>query len=444
MVRFPDNLYTDVRIEDVYETTIHYKKTELQEERIRTTEGAFIRIYDGKRWYYSAITDVKNIQKEIDKLASMAIPDKAIGENPIVKNFEVNKDDTLRFEQCSLRDIDLKKKRKRLKSVLKLMDDETIVHHETRYVDKHIKKTFYSSKGSDLHFDKQFCGIRVDMEMSYADNRDRFSASKAGIRFDELKEIDTFLKEEIDKNVEFIKQCEPVEGGDYPVLLSPEAAGVFTHESFGHKSEADFMVGDDTMKEAWAIGKTIAPRHLSIVDHGEIDGNGFTPYDDEGSRARKTYLIKDGILSGRLHSVATATELNDNPTGNARAVNFEFEPIVRMTTTYIEKGDTPLKDIIAGIDEGIYIDKINHGSGMSTFTIAPSRAYKIEKGHITTPVQISVVSGSVFKTLGKVEALSEEFELLSFVGGGCGKMEQYPLPVGFGGPYTLVGSLKVE
>jgi TldD protein len=115
-----------------------------------------------------------------------------------------------------------------------------------------------------------------------------------------------------------------------------------------------------------------------------------------------------------------------------------------MTTTYIEKGNRPLADIVAEIDNGIYVDNIKHGSGMSTFTIAPARAYKIENGKITTPVKISVVTGNVFETLGEVDAVSEEFDLLSFVGGGCGKMEQYPLPVGFGGPYTRVKKLNVQ
>lgn len=115
-----------------------------------------------------------------------------------------------------------------------------------------------------------------------------------------------------------------------------------------------------------------------------------------------------------------------------------------MTTTYIAKGDRPLKDIIAEMDEGIFVDTIKHGSGMSTFTLAPARAYKIENGQITKPVKISVITGNVFTTLEEVDAVSQEFKLESFVGGGCGKMEQYPLPVGFGGPYTRVRKLQVQ
>ncbi len=115
-----------------------------------------------------------------------------------------------------------------------------------------------------------------------------------------------------------------------------------------------------------------------------------------------------------------------------------------MTTTYIAKGSRPLAEIIGEMEKGIYLDTLKHGSGMSTFTLAPARAYKIENGKITEPVKISVVTGNVFTTLDLVDAVSSEFELASFVGGGCGKMEQAPLSVGFGGPYTRVQKLKVQ
>ena len=82
-------------------------------------------------------------------------------------------------------------------------------------------------------------------------------------------------------------------------------------------------------------------------------------YDDEGTRGKKAYIITDGKLTGRLHSTTTSAILEEPLTGNARAVNFEFEPIVRMTTTYIEKGNRPLKDIVAEMENGIYVETIN-------------------------------------------------------------------------------------
>ena len=136
--------------------------------------------------------------------------------------------------------------------------------------------------------------------------------------------------------------------------------------------------------------------------------------------------------------------LNEGLTGNARAVNFEYEPIVRMTTTYIEAGDQTKEELISSIEEGIYIDDVKHGSGMTTFTIAPNRAYMIRNGRIAEPVRISVITGNVMKTLHEIDGFSNEVEFFSFPLGGCGKMEQHPLSVGFGGPYIRVNGVNVQ
>lgn len=115
-----------------------------------------------------------------------------------------------------------------------------------------------------------------------------------------------------------------------------------------------------------------------------------------------------------------------------------------MTTTYILPGSKTKEELFSEIQDGFYIETIKHGSGMSTFTIAPSLAYRIRNGKIAEPVKISVISGNVFGTLSEIDGLSDKLELYSFVMGGCGKMEQYPLPVGFGGPYVRVKSMNVQ
>src|SRR5690606_38569275 len=167
------------------------------------------------------------------------------------------------------------------------------------------------------------------------------------------------------------------------------------------------------------------------------------PIDDEGNRKQKTYLIKDGKLAGRLHSASTALALGETNTGNGRAMNFEFGPIVRMTNTYIEPGTNSLEQIISDVKKGVYIKDFKHGMGMSTFTIAPGKAYMIENGKITKPVKVSVISGSVFETLMNIKAVANDFEVKSSAFGGCGKFEQWPLPVADGGPSILVDGMQV-
>ena len=444
MFEFPKNLYTDVRIEEAHTTKIAYKNKTIQEEKIRRNKGAFVRVFDGERWYYSSTTDVDRLQEKIDELASMANPKEGLEDHPIVKAFETNQDKILQYEETDVSKVPAHKKRELMEEYLSLLDVEGIAHHKSFYVDNRIVKSFYSSKGAAVTFDKQTCGIRMDMDVVFGKKKDQVGVSRGAVHFEELAGLQEYFQTEIDKNLDYVKNAEPVEAGTYPVLLSPTATGVFTHESFGHKSESDFMVGDETMAKEWKLGKRIGQKHLNIVDDGNVRGNGYVPYDDEGTKGKKTRIITDGELTGRLHSTLTAALMEEGQTGNARAVDFEYEPIVRMSTTYIEKGDTPLDEMIANVRNGVFIDTIKHGSGMSTFTLAPARAYKIEDGNITTPINVSVVTGNVFETLALVDNLSEEFDLLSFVGGGCGKMEQFPLPVGFGGPYTLVRELKVE
>lgn len=444
MFKYPKGMYVDVRIEETIDTKITYKKKVLQEQKSRHNKGVFIRLFDGKRWYYASITDLSKIQEQIDILAKMASPDDFIDDHPVVKMYEVHKEINLQYTDKSITDIDISEKDKLLREISDLLSDSVITYDVVFYVDNKITKQIFSSKGTNITFDKQTCGIAAHMQCVYENNKDSFGVSRAEVYFDDLVKAKDYFAEEIKKNVEFIKEAESFEPGEYQVLMSPLTTGVFTHESFGHKSESDFMVGDETMRKEWALGKEVGQSLLTIIDDGTITGNGYVPFDDEGTKGRKTNIITKGLLTDRLHSVATAASLNEKPTGNARALNFEYEPIVRMTTTYIEKGNIPLSEIINTIDKGVFIDTIKHGSGMSTFTIAPSRAYKIEEGKITKPIKLSVVTGNVFETLKLVDAVSEEFDLLSFVGGGCGKMEQYPLPVGFGGPYTLVRKLNVQ
>jgi TldD protein len=77
-------------------------------------------------------------------------------------------------------------------------------------------------------------------------------------------------------------------------------------------------------------------------------------YDYEGTPTRKNYLIKDGILVGRLHSRETAAKMGEAPTGNARSVHFQHPPIVRMTNTYLDVGNAKFEDMLKDVELGVY------------------------------------------------------------------------------------------
>jgi len=444
MFKFPAGLYCDVRVERNRETMISYLKGEIREMRERDTAGAFIRVFDGGRWYFSSITALDRVQGEIDRLAALAAPNKDIAADKMVLALPDRSPAPVTLRGEDLKAVPLAAKNALLASFFPPVTAEpAIAMWSCFYKDTCTHKELYNSKGAAIVSDQQTCGMRYNL--SFSENGRTFAES-ANLAAGDLAGLNGFgeaLEGRIAKSLEFLRDSTPVKPGKYTVVLSPAAAGVFAHESFGHKSEADFMLGDETMMKEWHIGRQLGPDFLHITDSGSLPGNGYTPYDDEGSPARRTTLIKNGRLAGRLHSARTAAAMGEQTTGNARAVNFEYEPIVRMTTTHFEPGNMTKEQLFSGVEDGLYVETIKHGSGLSTFTIAPSLAYYIKNGKVSGPAQISVISGSVFDTFGKIDAISDKVELLSFVGGGCGKMEQYPLPVGFGGPYVRVRELTV-
>jgi len=442
---FPEGLYTDVRIEHVFATNIRYTMRNLQECKEQKHSAAFVRVYDGVMWYYASTSDLDSIQDEINALAALAKRNPNIEDTAVYKNLQANKDVVMSFVGREVSNVALADKLELLQGLMPLYESNELVKlFHVIYIDGYTIKEFYNSKGANLKFDWQRSGLAARYTMSEDDRKMDGSFQKAGIYFGELKGCDDEIKKEMAECEHILQNSVPVEPGKYPVIFAPIVTGVFVHECFGHKSESDFMIGDEATRKEWEIGKTVGGPELTIAETGYVIGNGYTPYDDEGNKATMTYLVKDGVLAGRLHNADSAADLEEAATGNGRAKDFEFEPIVRMTTTYIDKGSKTFDELIAETQNGILVKTLSHGQGMSTFTIAPNFAYYIKNGKIDKPVRASVVSGNVFEALGDIDGITNKVEMFSFVTGGCGKMEQHSLPVGFGGPYIRVQNMQVQ
>ncbi len=234
-----------------------------------------------------------------------------------------------------------------------------------------------------------------------------------------------------------------VKGNTYTVVIDPILTGLFVHEAFGHLSEADMAYENPDLLEVMTIGRQFGPEFLQIFDGASPEGHrGSYYYDDEGAPATTTQLIEDGILVGRLHSRETAGKLGEKPTGNARCLNYHYPPIVRMTNTWIARGNTPVADLFQDIKEGVYA--CNWLGGMTNgemFTFSAGEAWMIRDGKIAEPVKDVTLSGNVFKTLANIEAMGDDFYWDE--SGGCGKGGQNGLPVGCGGPSLRIKNVVV-
>jgi TldD protein len=445
-IHFPEGVYADVRLERTADHRITLRDGSLDDVQAKVETGALLRVLKDGRWYFSSTTDLERINETLAELAaSDALAPSAMPAG--VEELEVIQESTWAFDDERIDEQSMADKLDFLRAHASGLERDSIRTWVARWIDQHRDRRFVSSRGSDVRHDYQECGFILSFSMVAGDQTLNERYSEASHRFSDLREAVAVHRADLQS---FIVKCErfvsgavPVDPGLATVILAPEVAGVFAHESFGHKSEADFMLGDPAMLDEWKIGTKVASDIVSIVDTGGVFGSGYMPYDDEGQRTGEAHLIKNGELTGRLHSSMTAAALGEKPTANARAISFRFEPIVRMTTTTIAAGDSSKAELFSGVEDGFFIETVKHGSGMSTFTIAPGLCWRIRNGEIAEPVRIAVMTGTVFDTLGEIDGLSDEVERPFMVGGGCGKMEQWPLSVSFGGPYVRVRRMNL-
>ncbi len=313
-----------------------------------------------------------------------------------------------------------------------------------RYQDRLQHSLYASSEGMLIE------QASIDLEMRFAATARHEANVQTGREttgsrqgFEALEGLETQVRAAADRAVKALT-LPTVQGGAYTVVIDPILTGLFVHEAFGHLSEADMAYESPELLEVMTLGKTFGPPSLNIYDGAALSGHrGSYQYDDEGVPATITPLIQEGILVGRLHSRETAGKLGERPTGNARCLNYQHPPIVRMTNTWIERGTDRSEALFSGIKKGIYAK--NWLGGMTNgemFTFSAGEAWMIRDGQIAEPVKDVTLSGNAFKTLYQIEAVGDDFSWDE--SGGCGKAEQSGLSVGCGGPSLRLRNIVVS
>jgi len=324
-----------------------------------------------------------------------------------------------------------------------LLGHDNIESSDVGYLDAFRTITFASSRG--VNFSEQRPGCAINMSATARDGKLLQRASDA------LRSRDDFgalrgkgeLADIVGGRASSLLKAPPCPGGTSTVVLDAEMAGVFMHEAFGHLSEGDHIYEDKKLARLVHLGREVGPKELNVVDDGTIPGlPGTTAFDDEGTPPQKTYLIKDGVLVGYLHSLETAGKMQHRPTGNARAGQRGQTPQVRMTNTLIENGPKTREEVFAGIDRGIYACGMFGGNTqLEMFSFSAAYGYLIENGQVGELVRDVMLAGNVFETLHSIDAIGND-QRIPARGGSCGKGGQ-GVPVALGSPHIRIRDVVV-
>lgn len=434
--------YLELRLESLDGTRISYRGKELDDISSGNSNGGCARAYVNGAWGFVTFTKTNDLRSKVAlavQQARLANGDggSIISGDPIVSI-------TPPVKKIDPFTIPLKSKINQLEEYVdSLWSVSSLQSTSLNYGDRKRKTYFANSEGSYIEQE------RIDVTFgARAVARKDGDVQQYGISVGSLGDYGIILNraeemEVISQKAVDLLNAPQLTGGEYTVICDPILAGVFAHEAFGHLSESDFVYENDSMKEIMVLGRKFGGEHLNIVDGASVpELRGSYSYDDEGTPAQKTQLIREGNLVGRLHSRETASKMNEKVTGNARAIDFRHPPIVRMTNTYIEPGNATFEELISEVKDGVYAKNWYGGmTSMEMFTFSAGEAYRIRNGKIEELVRPVVLSGNVFTTLENLDAVANDLDMNE--GGGCGKGGQSPLPVSNGSPHIRIQNCLV-
>ena len=310
-----------------------------------------------------------------------------------------------------------------------LSHDPAIAAAAITYGERVTDLTFANTEGTFIHQEK----VDIGANLSATARRGATTVTKGigrggSLGFDCMLGADAELREACDLAVRLL-DAPQVKAGVYTVVCDPAVAGLFVHEAFGHLSEADNAYRNPDLAKAMTLGRRLGRDILTIYDTGDQpEHRGYLRYDDEGVRAGRTYLVKDGILVGRLHSRETAGVMGEQPSGSARALNYTFPPIVRMRNTSIAPGASTFDEMLAGVELGVYA--VGSGGGQTNgemFSFNAGHGFMIRHGKLAELVKDVKLMGNVFTTLENIDLVGRDVKGRAGAGG-CGKGGQMPLP----------------
>jgi TldD protein len=205
------------------------------------------------------------------------------------------------------------------------------------------------------------------------------------------------------------------------------------HESVGHPTELDRVLGmeaafagtsfvglDDTNKLRYGSDA------VNITADATIPGGlGSFAYDDEGVAGQKVYLVENGILAGFQTSRETASAVgSDRSNGTMRAEGWENFPLIRMTNINLLPGEGSLEDLLADVDDGIFMATNKSWSiddKRKNFQFGCEIGYRIHNGKLTTMLKNPRYTGITPQFWGSCDAVAGANEWRMYGTPNCGK-----------------------
>lgn len=435
--------YADFRHVEIEDESLSFSDGSPESVNRSTDKGFGIRALINGAWGFfgSSVITENEISKAVNKAIEIGKASARLIEAPVeLAKVDVYKDDYVSKYEKDPFEISLKEKLAYLTELDGVMAAREELNSRGSHIDfRKTSSIFVSSEGTDVKQKIIQSGVGIDLGISKS-RRERASRSfpKNGGQYEckgyeLLSEYD--FKSEIPRLAEetqALLASEDCPSGIMDVVFEGSVVSLLIHELIGHPLELDRVFGSErnfsgtSFATVDKLGKLQygSPIINVVSDPTYPHGLASYGYDDEGVKAHKADLIKDGILVGYLSSRETAARINARSTGAMRADSWGNIPIIRITNVNLAPGDSSFEDLISRIDDGLYMSTISSWSpsdDRSSFEFGCEIAWEIKGGKLGQIYKNPTFSGKTVEFWNSVKAIADQSSWKIWGTPNCGK-----------------------
>jgi TldD protein len=315
------------------------------------------------------------------------------------------------------------------KVALCLRAENALHHEEVKVTDASVRaqreyKVLLTSDGAEIEQELVECGGGVDAiavadggyQMRSYPSAHGGSSSQGGWEYVEGLDLEGHAPRVAEQAAALLR-ADPCPSLVTTLVLDAEQMQLQVHESVGHPTELDRVYGTEA---SYAGTSFLKPTDLGSLRYGsekmQITADSTTPgglgtfgFDDEGVPALREAIVAEGVLRGFLTSRETAARIGNGGGGSMRADGWNRMPLVRMTNLHLEPGEGTFEDLLADVDEGVYLETNKSWSiddKRLNFQFGTQIAWEIKNGKLGRMLRDATYTGITPEFWGSLDAVA--------------------------------------
>ena len=226
--------------------------------------------------------------------------------------------------------------------------------------------------------------------------------------------------------------AKPCPSGEMTIVLDGSQVALQIHESCGHAVELDRVLGTEAAFAGTSFLTTdklgnfrYGSELVNLAADATIPGGlGTFGFDDEGTPAQRTELVRNGLFVGYLTDRESAARLGLPSGGAARADGWGRIPLIRMTNVSLDPGGHSFDSLLADVDDGIYMQTNRSWSiddRRLNFQFGTEIAWEIKGGKLGAMLKNATYTGMTPQFWASCDAIGDASQWVVWGTPNCGK-----------------------